>query len=1188
MSDWETAPSTGGWEIAPANSRWESAPTKETPKQEEGFFESGYLGKVAKAAGEGVAKLTQDSATNKAVATREEEQKQQALWEQGGKEQTPGAMESLKQMGQQVVEHPLDTAGHFITEMAKDPELLYPGLWEAMPAKMASIVAKGGTAAKLAETGVRGAAVGATAEAGSQVAKGEWDPEKTKATAAQFGLMGAGIRGVAEVGGGALSKAKSSILKDKEAPKPIDPEFEKSRMKPEESITEAIARRREEVKGQLKETAFRDSQNGNIIPSGPKHDLEMKDDPTYEQGFITKDGKFVNRKEAAKIAEKEHADKLQSPIDPKEGLHSSDFGDKGLDAIKGPHAVTDKDGNIHLNEKAIEDDFFNDFAYIFDWEGKTGAQKKEVFAKLGITKDKFKELVKTPEEYKTFVKAHEESHVKNDDHANYPRTEDGKPNLMHEDAITIEARATMDGLEAIRHSSTLAEGIEVVKTAQRDIRADIRNAEIFSKNLEKAVPEEGIRTRMTRALEGEKSYDKILTDKEKQEVLYGTGELVSGKNYKNLGLRGSLEHIDENLRLNRIPHEVTREQYQLRRDKLDIVIKHLEALPSEEHAIPYMKQVKDRLAAIGDRAVKAGLIDALRDNYVTHILDFSKSSLSKEAQQSLLDKIKNTPKDSKLVKDFTEQRKFEFLRELEDAVKGTGVVVHTDIVKIINAYEQAMQTAIAHRSMIDHFKGTNAPNGKGWIVPLSNEALKEKYVAFQGKGSRPLEGLLVHPDLADVMGFMFEQNDPSMMLRALGSISHLTKSLNTVASLFHAYNLSIASTTAAPGMMLKEIFTGGKGIRNAVDAFKHGGDEATNKLIDGFIRNGLMATTEDIQKTIIAETGKSVDKVISRFAPEGKEFKILQHATDPLDQHVLQHLNRLTWDYMHAGGKLNLAMHQFAKMKAKNPEIPDAVLQKEIASFVNNTFGGLDWLEVASQTQNQYMKAFAMKASNIRGRAWGQILLFAPDWTISTIRATTGALPKELMKPQNWKLREGIKGMYNPKTSGDLARRYVLNTAIGYLTIQNGINYALSGHNVWENKDPTRIDLGDGTSMQAAKHSMEAAEWATNPMKTLGNKLGFWPKALYVEISGHAYPSTDAPKIKPAYNGYGGLEVAKAIAIATTAMPFAVSGGIQAPEGEGLKRGIMSTIGMPIYGMTKEERSKAIAKGKLEAKKKKE
>jgi len=275
-------------------------------------------------------------------------------------------------------------------------------------------------------------------------------------------------------------------------------------------------------------------------------------------------------------------------------------------------------------------------------------------------------------------------------------------------------------------------------------------------------------------------------------------------------------------------------------------------------------------------------------------------------------------------------------------------------------------------------------------------------------------------------------------------------------------------------------------------------------------------------------------------------------------------------------------MNRFKNVKLKNPDMPDAEIAKEVSRFVNNTFGGLNWIDVANQTNNYYLKAFAMRVSGMKGRAWGQVMLFAPDWTVSTLRSFTTALPQKFsdMHPV-----EGLKGMWNPKTQGDFARRYVLNTAIGYMTIQNAINIATSGHPIWENKDPTRVDLGDGTSMQVAKHSMEVAEWVRNPSKTLGNKLGFWPKSAYIEVSGRAYPGPEAPKIKPIA---GSEELGKARAILLQASPFQLSAGAQAPEGEGIKREIASALGMPTYGMTHADRKAAIAKGKEEAKAKRE
>ena len=250
-------------------------------------------------------------------------------------------------------------------------------------------------------------------------------------------------------------------------------------------------------------------------------------------------------------------------------------------------------------------------------------------------------------------------------------------------------------------------------------------------------------------------------------------------------------------------------------------------------------------------------------------------------------------------------------------------------------------------------------------------------------------------------------------------------------------------------------------------------------------------------------------------------------------------------------------------MKIRNPHLADDVIGKEVADFVNTTFGGLNWLQVADSVQSKWAKAFAMKAASLQGREWAQILLFAPDWTVSTLRASTNALPKELMKPWKWEVGKGLKDFVNPKTSADLSRRYVFNTAVAWFTILNAINLAMSGHYIWENEDPTRIDRGDGTSMQLAKHSMESAEWVRDPQKTLGNKLGFVPKALVTMTTGMAYPSPSAPKVKD--NTF----IGRTLHAAKGALPFQVGSAMNAPPGEKTKRAVMSMLGVPIYGQTK-------------------
>jgi hypothetical protein len=124
---------------------------------------------------------------------------------------------------------------------------------------------------------------------------------------------------------------------------------------------------------------------------------------------------------------------------------------------------------------------------------------------------------------------------------------------------------------------------------------------------------------------------------------------------------------------------------------------------------------------------------------------------------------------------------------------------------------------------------------------------------------------------------------------------------------------------------------------------------------------------------------------------------------------------------------------------------------------------------------------------------------------------------------------------------------------------------------IWDNKDPTRIEFPDGTSLQAMKHAMEPYHWIADPDKTLSNKLGFIPKAAIVGIAGTEYASPVAPKmVDPS-----GPERLKAIA--GMAAPFQLQAGTGAPEGEGAKRAILGTLGFPMYGSTPEQKKQARA-----------
>ena len=76
-------------------------------------------------------------------------------------------------------------------------------------------------------------------------------------------------------------------------------------------------------------------------------------------------------------------------------------------------------------------------------------------------------------------------------------------------------------------------------------------------------------------------------------------------------------------------------------------------------------------------------------------------------------------------------------------------------------------------------------------------------------------------------------------------------------------------------------------------------------------------------------------------------------------------------------------------------------------------------------------------------RGYMQLLLFAPDWTLSNIRIIAKSLPSFESDPA---LRR--------KYQDQFAR-----AARTYAVVGSAINYIFSGHSILDNTDPTIMDL---------------------------------------------------------------------------------------------------------------------------------
>ena len=662
-----------------------------------------------------------------------------------------------------------------------------------------------------------------------------------------------------------------------------------------------------------------------------------------------------------------------------------------------------------------------------------------------------------------------------------------------------------------------------------------------------------------------------------------------------------------------IPDPVRREAVAEAIDKGDLT-----GLTPEEVVVAkrYEALVKD----IGDRAVKQGVVKGLLEDYVTHILDWTGApkGLREEFIAKLLGTSKADPsmRGMDTTSKFAKERKFKTFADLQTFIDEANARIAAagksewrlniktkDIAEIYKEYALSMEKAIENKNLVENLKQIRNVEGETLIKEVDKD--NPKPPGWEMMDSPQFAGYAVHPDLKPALKFVFDAG-PGQIMNALGQLSNVIKRLNVIGSFFHAKSLmEVLSSTQIPiytplkeAIVLPLVEKGVKAvtgkdiqlsaISKAVEQFKNGklGDD-TDKWIreDGLI----LEMKEDVYRGILTSMGKFSDQLISKFGPK---THILEKSLSAVEKYTLGYFDQYTWNYLHTGGKLMVANAYLEKARRQATELgkpfDESATRKEIARFVNDSFGGLNWFDAATSAQTELGKRMAMAAYSPEGRRGLQVLLFAPDWTLSTVRAFTSALPKQL-NPTKWQPIEGIKGMMVPTTKQDYARLYQFKTALTYLTLINGINMITADRPIWENKDPTRVEYPDGTSMQAMKHAMEPYHWLADPLKTFSNKLGFIPKAAIITIGGVEYASPTAPKLDPAIvTGNETLDAAyaRAKAIGSQALPFQAQAALDAPEGEGAKRALLGTMGLPVYGGTPEQR-KAARKERQELRKEK-
>lgn len=494
----------------------------------------------------------------------------------------------------------------------------------------------------------------------------------------------------------------------------------------------------------------------------------------------------------------------------------------------------------------------------------------------------------------------------------------------------------------------------------------------------------------------------------------------------------------------------------------------------------------------------------------------------------------------------------------------------TDVSTIMGVYGNAIARSVADARMLDALEGAKDPAGNGLIAPTRNPP--QGYVHVE----HPLlQGYVVHPDIESSLKHLLDTPHPAAAKRIAMALVMGTKRALVSFSLFHATALSFAAQAAssnpvkfvklyaqaaAPRIFGENIFL--KQLREQGHA---------GTMIDKAVQGGLMwslgrehAGVEDVGNFYagMQDIVKLADDVFPGLSMPVR--KIIQ---------LNQKFDGFMWDRLHAGTKLSLFAEKYQQLMennalahAKDPGKVKLMSEREAArisaAFGNAIFGGLNWRRAAEAVRNKIGRDVALGVFAPSARKIAQVTLFAPDWLVSTTLPWINAFGKGT----------GIKGILNAQTLADLNRQYLIRSGLFYLVVGDAINHAMSGHHLWDNKDPFVVEMDNKGErhMIFNKHFMEVIHAIQHPAQTALSKMSYPVKEGLNQLFGTEYLAPHVDKRSGQVMAGPGMEGGRGAHAIRGLSPIAVQQGF----GGGAGQGAAGFFGLPIYGKTREQRRK--------------
>lgn len=382
----------------------------------------------------------------------------------------------------------------------------------------------------------------------------------------------------------------------------------------------------------------------------------------------------------------------------------------------------------------------------------------------------------------------------------------------------------------------------------------------------------------------------------------------------------------------------------------------------------YKKMFKDLVDVLPEMS------DKEIENYVTHIWDIPKK------------KIPEAVNWFKTTVPFAKKRSIDTYAE---GIK-LGYKPRTlDAARLMNVYSEYVIKATENMKFAQALKKLQTENGiplivragkqpEGWIQ-IDHPALR-RALYIPGKEDVPAKLLRVpvyyHPSLKPMMDAVFQTKIRlpgkwGTAQQAYESVNALLKQAQLSISLFHHMALGETAVATIGGKRTAQIVLDARKIYKALAKRQFDIYESQYPIARDGIQHGLqIGAISDVQRGMVNEMLLRAEKTLEKGGKAlAAPVKLARKGKEMWDSAL--------WDYFHNQLKLygyeNLTAKEIARRGKKAVLSPDEItgIKKEVAQFVNDTFGGQNWERLMTDPRSLQV---------------AQWFLLSPDWTMSTLK----------------------------------------------------------------------------------------------------------------------------------------------------------------------------------------------------------